>query len=84
MQIGYVGVGVRRTSLFVRSPAFGPPSHCFGSVALVTRWAAEGERKDRYGSWVQRLLRIFRLSSSHLGLANVGNQSCRLNNFQKS
>lgn len=49
MQIGYVGVGVRRASLFVRSPAFGPPSHCFGSVALVNRWAAEGERKDRYG-----------------------------------
>lgn len=46
MQIGYVGVGVRRASLFVRSPAFGPPSHCFGSVALVTRWAAEGETKD--------------------------------------
>lgn len=81
MQIGYVGVGVRRASLFVRSPA---------SLSLL--WVrctcdqedCSGCEEDRSGRWVQRLPRIFRLSSSHSGLANVGNRSCRLNNFHMS
>lgn len=81
MQIGYVGVGVRRASLFVRSPASLSLLwvRCICDLVGCRGWE-EGQVRE-VGSKAAEDLQTL---SSHLGLANVGNRSCRLNNFQMS